>query len=80
MSPQEERADLPYLPPVRVHLFLREFYRYFSCHNNRLHLDGEVPDDTLCKSRWRNLTAQSSRWYTTLLGTVGRRFTEILVE
>ena len=45
--PPEENTDLPDFTPECAHLLLQEVYGDFPHHNNGLHLDGGVMDDTI---------------------------------
>ena len=47
--PPEENTDLPDFSPERAHLLLRGFYGYFLDHNDVLHLDRGVTEDTIWK-------------------------------
>ena len=47
LTPSEENMDLPDFEPELVHLLLREVYGDFPHHNDWLHLDRGVPDNTL---------------------------------
>ena len=47
MTPPEENVDLSYFTSDCAHLLLREVYRDFPHHNDRLHLDGGVADDAI---------------------------------
>ena len=78
VPPPEENADLLGFTPNRAHLLLQGVYGYFPHHNDWSHLDGGVADDVIWKSYWRRLAAQSSSWYATPSGSVGRRSTAIL--
>ena len=77
-TPQEENTDLLGFTPERVHLLLQGVYGELLHHNDRSHLDGGIQDNTAWQRRWRRLAAQSSSWYATPSGVVGRRFTAIL--
>ena len=78
MPPPEENADLPGFTLECAHLLLQEVYGDFPHHHNGSHLDGGVTDDAIWQLCWRRLAAQSSSWYATPTGGVGRRFTAIL--
>ena len=80
LSPPEENADLPDFTPERAHLLLQEVYGDFPHHNDELHLDGGVEDNSIWKSCWRRLAVKSVSWYATPSGAVGHRFTTILAE
>ena len=43
----EENTDLTDFTPEREHLLLQEVYGDFPHHNDRLHLDKGVADDTI---------------------------------
>ena len=77
-TPQEENTYLSGFTPERVHLLLQGAYGEFLHQNDRSHLDGGIKDDAAWQRCWRRLAAQSSRWYATPSGVVGRRFTAIL--
>ena len=74
----EENADLPYFISGCAHLLLQGVYGDFSHHNNRLHLDGGVTDDTIYQSYWCRIAVHLDSWYATPYGAVGHRFTAIL--
>ena len=80
MPPPEENADLPGFTPERAHLLLQGVYGDFPHHNNGSHLDGGIVEDALWQLRWCQLAVQSTSWYATPSGSVGRCFTEILAE
>ena len=77
MPPLEENAELPDFTPELAHLMLQGVYGDFLHHNDGSHLDGGVVDNVICQRCWLHLTAQSSSWYATPSGAVGRRFMEI---
>ena len=74
----EEGTGLQFFTPARSHLPLRGIYGYFLHHNDGTHLSVGVPDDTMWRSRWRRLAAQSASWYSTPPGKLGHRFTAVL--
>ena len=78
LHPPEEKADLTDFTPERAYLLWREVYGNFPHHNYGSYLDGGVADDTIWQRCWRRLAAQSSSWYTTPTGAVGRQFTAML--
>ena len=43
----EDNADFTDITPERAHLLFQEVYGDFPHHNDRLHLDGLVADDTI---------------------------------
>ena len=47
MPPQEEGTYLPDFTRVRAHLLLQGIYVDYHHHNDRLHLDGGLPDDAV---------------------------------
>ena len=65
--------------PECVHLFLKGVYGDFPHHNDRSHLDREVPDEAVWQRCWHRLASQLIRWYVTPSGAVGPRSTDILV-
>ena len=79
LPPPEENADLPDFTPECVQLLLQGAYGEFPHHNNESHLDRGVADDAIWQRRWRWLVAQSTSWYATPSGAVGRRFMAILL-
>ena len=78
VPPLEESRYLPEFPPERVHLLLQGVYRDLLRHNNRLHVDGGVLDNSVWQSCCLWLDAQSASWYATPAGAVGHRFMSIL--
>ena len=77
-TPREENADLPGFTPECAKLLLQGVYVDFPHHKDGLHLDGGIADDAAWQRRWRRLADQSTSWYTTPSGAVGRRFTAIV--
>ena len=71
MPTQEESADFPEFPPARAHMLLKGFYRDYSYHNDGLHLDWGVLENTVWQLRWRQLVMQLASWYATPSGVVG---------
>ena len=71
-TPPEKNAEL------LGFLLLQGVYGDFPHHNDGSHLDGVIADDAAWQRRWRWLAAQSTSWYATPSGAVGRRFTAIL--
>ena len=74
----EEGANLQGFTPARSHLYLHEFYGDFPHQNYGTNLTGGIPDDAVWQSRWKNLAAQPTSWYSTPLGKVGCWFTAVL--
>ena len=72
VPPPEINADLPDFTPECVHLLLREVYGDFPHHNDGLHMDREVADDTIWQRRWRRIATQLASWYATTSVAVGR--------
>ena len=77
-TPPEENTDLLGFHLERAHMLLQGVYGDFLYKKNRTHLDGGIADDAARQRRWLRLAAQSTSWYATPSGAVGRRFTEIL--
>ena len=77
-TPPEENADLLGFHPELGHLLLQGVYKDFPHHNDGSHLVGGIADDAVWQRHWRQLGAQSARWYATPYGVVGRRIAEIL--
>ena len=73
----EEDKDLQEFNPVRGHLLLREVYGHLPHHNDRMHLAGGVPEDSVWQSHWNQLNVKSYSWYATTPSKVGQRFTAV---
>ena len=74
----EECTELQGVTPTRAHLSLQEVYGDFSHHNDRRHLTGGVPDNTVWKILWKKLAVKSVSCYSAPPGKVGHLFTVVL--
>ena len=75
---QKDITDLPDFTSDRGHLLLKGVYRDYPHHNDGTHLCGRFLDNSVWQHYWKKLAAQSSSWYATHTGAVGRQFTAIL--
>ena len=77
-APQEKGEYLLYFTLEFAQLLLQEIYGDFLHHNDGLHLDGVVSEDTFWHWSWHQMAAQSAILYGTPPGVVWRWFTAIM--
>ena len=73
-----EVEDLQGSAPSRYHQLLVELYINYLHHNNGMHLDGGVSNNSILQHRWCQLVAQSSIWYSKPLWGIVQWFATIL--
>ena len=71
VPPNEEDVDLTDFALTRAYLLFQGVYRDFPHHNNGLHLDSGVTENSRWKCCWRRLATELVSWYATPSVAVG---------